>query len=278
MDFADGSQVGLVALAMLVTRSSVASLQAKQGLPLGTQVVGWVTLGKFLLSHYVFRVASRLCFSVLVSFVLQRPSSGLLGRLALLEDHNWTASLPGRPSWTIHLEVMAIFPQDASEAREMLAFFDHPLRAFHDRSRAAQVALAVFLAIYLPVIFLVALLWELAWREPSKFFRYRRRTFMPVDESCYWSVWTKSSVRQVPWLVLLQDEFVEALANGTGPESDGASMRTRRSSYFLRTIMSRAPEKLRRGHDPVLPRFCCPSWCSSRDGDVDMIVPGSQAS
>nr|POE54427.1 gpi ethanolamine phosphate transferase 1 [Quercus suber] len=32
-----GAQVGLVALAIVVTRSSVASLQAKQGLPLGTQ-------------------------------------------------------------------------------------------------------------------------------------------------------------------------------------------------------------------------------------------------
>lgn len=39
-----GVQVGLVVLSMLVTRSSVFSLQAKQGLPLGTQVVGWVTL------------------------------------------------------------------------------------------------------------------------------------------------------------------------------------------------------------------------------------------
>lgn len=39
-----GVQVGLVALSMLVTRSSVTSLQAKQGLPLGTQVVGWITL------------------------------------------------------------------------------------------------------------------------------------------------------------------------------------------------------------------------------------------
>ena len=38
-----GAQVGLVVLAMAVTRSSVASLQAKQGLPLGTQMVGWFT-------------------------------------------------------------------------------------------------------------------------------------------------------------------------------------------------------------------------------------------
>jgi len=42
-----GVQIGLVALAMFVTRSSVASLQAKTGLPLGTQVVGWAVFGKF---------------------------------------------------------------------------------------------------------------------------------------------------------------------------------------------------------------------------------------
>lgn len=39
-----GLQIGLILLAMLVTRSSVASLSARQGLPLGTQVVGWITL------------------------------------------------------------------------------------------------------------------------------------------------------------------------------------------------------------------------------------------
>ncbi|KAL9076581.1 MAG: hypothetical protein Q9161_000913 [Pseudevernia consocians] len=39
-----GVQVGLIMLAMIVTRSSVASLQAKAGLPLGNQVVGWAIL------------------------------------------------------------------------------------------------------------------------------------------------------------------------------------------------------------------------------------------
>ena len=40
-----GAQIGLIMLAMFVTRSSVASLQAKEGLPLGNQVVGWLILG-----------------------------------------------------------------------------------------------------------------------------------------------------------------------------------------------------------------------------------------
>lgn len=39
-----GVQIGLILLAMIVTWSSIASLQAKRGLPLGNQVVGWLVL------------------------------------------------------------------------------------------------------------------------------------------------------------------------------------------------------------------------------------------
>ena len=41
-----GAQIGLIGLAMIVTRSSVISLQAKRGLPLGNQVIGWTVLSK----------------------------------------------------------------------------------------------------------------------------------------------------------------------------------------------------------------------------------------
>lgn len=43
-----GVQIGLIALAMIVTTSSVASLQAKEGLPLGTQMTGWLVLSMVL--------------------------------------------------------------------------------------------------------------------------------------------------------------------------------------------------------------------------------------
>ena len=41
-----GMQIGLVLLAMVTTWSSVSSLQARKGLPLGTQVVGWLVMSK----------------------------------------------------------------------------------------------------------------------------------------------------------------------------------------------------------------------------------------
>lgn len=46
-----GLQIGFIVLAMIVTRSSALSLQAKQGLPRGNQIVGWIVLGKHFTSH-----------------------------------------------------------------------------------------------------------------------------------------------------------------------------------------------------------------------------------
>ncbi|KAI0206195.1 GPI ethanolamine phosphate transferase 1 [Astrocystis sublimbata] len=51
-----GLQIGLILLAMIVTRSSALSLQAKQGLPRGNQIVGWLVLVISLLMPLAHRL------------------------------------------------------------------------------------------------------------------------------------------------------------------------------------------------------------------------------
>ena len=42
-----GTQIGLVLLSLVVTRSAINSIAAREGLPLGTQIVGWLTFSMF---------------------------------------------------------------------------------------------------------------------------------------------------------------------------------------------------------------------------------------
>ncbi|KAJ5543089.1 hypothetical protein N7535_005518 [Penicillium sp. DV-2018c] len=51
-----GAQLGMVLLAVIVTRSSVLSLQARQGLPFGNIVVGWVVLVASLALPFLHRL------------------------------------------------------------------------------------------------------------------------------------------------------------------------------------------------------------------------------
>ena len=75
-----GTQVGIILLAILVTRSSVASLQAKQGLPLGNQVTGWLVLITSLGLPFVHRIRSNSHYlhRLLVIFLAFSPSFVLL--------------------------------------------------------------------------------------------------------------------------------------------------------------------------------------------------------
>lgn len=56
---------------------------------------------------------------------------------------------------------MAIFPEDAEGADEILALLEHPWRSFHSLALAVQVPLAIFLIIYGPLAFLLGLLWQI---------------------------------------------------------------------------------------------------------------------
>jgi len=52
-----GLQIGIILLTIIVTRSSVASLQAKQGLPLGNQVMGFFVLIASVILPFVHRIS-----------------------------------------------------------------------------------------------------------------------------------------------------------------------------------------------------------------------------
>ena len=75
-----GFQVGIIILAILVTRSSVASLQAKKGLPLGNQVTGWLVLITSLGLPFLHRIRpnSHYLHRLLVIFLAFSPSFVLL--------------------------------------------------------------------------------------------------------------------------------------------------------------------------------------------------------
>ena len=119
-----GVQVGLVALAMIVTRSSVTSLQAKQGLPLGTQVVGWGTLGK---SSSFPTVSFRMVYRAFVSSPreLAGPLAGRLrtqARRSLNTGRDLSAhsleKVPGR----FHFYILGTY-QDGVHARPVRRSF-----------------------------------------------------------------------------------------------------------------------------------------------------------
>jgi len=52
-----GGQVGVILVTIIVTRSTIASLQAKKGLPLGNQVVGWLVLISSLVLPFIHRLS-----------------------------------------------------------------------------------------------------------------------------------------------------------------------------------------------------------------------------
>ncbi|KAL2023976.1 hypothetical protein VTK56DRAFT_211 [Thermocarpiscus australiensis] len=75
-----GIQIGLIILSMIVTRSSALSLQAKQGLPRGNQVMGWVVLVASLLVPLAYRLQpnNHYMHRILVIFLTCAPTFVIL--------------------------------------------------------------------------------------------------------------------------------------------------------------------------------------------------------
>lgn len=82
-----GVQIGLILLAMVVTRSSISSLQAKLGLPLGNQVMGWIVLCRFnfheAVRHRILSIRTVTSLSIPFLHSLQ-PNNHYLHRLVII--------------------------------------------------------------------------------------------------------------------------------------------------------------------------------------------------
>ncbi|KAH8879432.1 PigN-domain-containing protein [Thozetella sp. PMI_491] len=75
-----GIQIGLILLAMAVTRSSALSLQAKQGLPIGNQITGWIVLVVPFLMPLAYRLqpSNHYLHRILVLYLTCAPSFVIL--------------------------------------------------------------------------------------------------------------------------------------------------------------------------------------------------------
>lgn len=213
-----GVQVGLVALAMFVTRSSVASLQAKQGLPLGTQVVGWITLGescKLLLGHFKLYYHAAFCF--------QDSPPGL---------HNPTKHTILRySSQATYFHTMGIFAEDAQGLEDVLELMEHPWRAFTRLMWYARIPLGAFLLLYLPFAFLCGLLMEIVWRVPLKLCFRKRQWWHMTDDYDFWYDMTYASPRRKFLMIFLQDEITCVQMDGTSESLCEKGSRSSRTSW-----------------------------------------------
>ena len=78
-------KIGLIALAMIVTRSSRLSLQAKLGLPRGNQIVGWLVLGMESVVIFEILALTETVSSLLMPFVHRlAPNNHYLHRLMVI--------------------------------------------------------------------------------------------------------------------------------------------------------------------------------------------------
>ncbi|CAJ2513751.1 Uu.00g018700.m01.CDS01 [Anthostomella pinea] len=162
-----GVQIGLIILAMLVTRSSALSLQAKLGLPRGNQVVGWLVMVVSLLmplahrfqpnNHYLQRLLVIFLTFAPTFVILTISYEGLfyltfcltLVTWVRLEHHGYVysqeaAEKPNQPDSIAETAVEVVTsqfrPLGLSDARVALFFFVLLQSAFFSTGNIASIS------------------------------------------------------------------------------------------------------------------------------------------
>ncbi|KAI1436326.1 PigN-domain-containing protein [Xylaria sp. CBS 124048] len=157
-----GVQTGLIILSMIVTRSSALSLQAKQGLPRGNQVVGWLVLVISLLmplahrlqpnNHYLHRLLVIFLTCAPTFVILTISYEGLfyfafsltLLTWVQLEHHGYlfSKSSQGKPKETLvdNTAASQFRPLALPDARVALFFFVLLQSAFFSTGNVASIS------------------------------------------------------------------------------------------------------------------------------------------
>lgn len=214
---------------MVVTRSSVASLQAKQGLPLGAQVVGWFTLGKLIFSIFVFVISFSTILSGTIFFTVAFHLDTTLLQLPDLARLS-------------HSRAVSMFAPD--QAIETLGILEHPWSSLRKLPWIVQLLLPPFMIIYCSLMFVVGCIWQVCWRMPFRRLSLGRRpTPQPSDERWYWEAMVRSSTCGKLWLALLRNELLAPRCDESSSEKDTNHSAARRLSTSARSLSLRLASK-----------------------------------
>ncbi|KAH6899065.1 Phosphatidylinositolglycan class N-domain-containing protein [Thelonectria olida] len=148
-----GVQIGLTILSIFVTRTSAMSLQAKQGLPRGSQIVGWIVLVVSLLmptayrlqpnKHYMHRLVIMFLTCAPTFVILTISYEGLFYiafSITLLAWIRLESSIAAARTGVVQSEQYSFRPLQLSDARVALFFMVFLQSAFFSTGNMASIS------------------------------------------------------------------------------------------------------------------------------------------
>lgn len=159
----------------------MASLQAKQGLPLGTQIVGWATLGKYCFCSLFLAAFARHWTRELDDSCDTRHRSTFLSNIVYENRHQLLA--------------MGIFASNAQSLGDVLTVMEHPWRSFRAQRLCTRIWLGAFLIFCLPIALFAASVFEICFRVPFKLLFKSRKWWLAARDEAYWYDCTYASPR-----------------------------------------------------------------------------------
>ncbi len=201
----------------------MASLQAKQGLPLGTQIVGWATLGKYCFCSLFLAAFARHWTRELDDSCDTRHRSTFLSNIVYENRHQLLA--------------MGIFASNAQSLEDVLTVMEHPWRSFRAQSLCTRIWLGAFLIFCLPLALFAASVFAICFRVPFKLLFKSRKWWLAARDEAYWYDCTYASPRR-KLIVHLQNEIAAAQLDGTAESMCEKGARAQKTSAWTKRTVT----------------------------------------